>query len=202
MTPTRIRRTVAALVLTVLLTGLVPATVLGHAELATISPADGTTVTVAPTQIAITFTEPLDPKKSSIVLVPIGDSPILTGGVVDSADAKRMTLAVPGLASGAYEVRWTSASVLDGDLDRGVTNFTYSPPASSPTDENGSPPSATPSTAPPSVAPSQTPNAVGSNPGTPLTASSNDPLIPIFVALILLVALGLWLLRGRSRGAR
>jgi copper resistance protein C len=204
MTWPRARRSATPLALAVLLAALATGTVLGHAELAVISPADGTTVTVTPTEIAITFTEPLDPKKSSIVLAMVGDSPILTGGVVDSADTKRMTLAIPQLAGGAYEVRWTSASALDGDLDRGITHFTFNQPASSPTDGNGSPPSVVPSassapaSAPASAVPSPGPSAP---PATP-AASTSDAVIPIIVVLVALAALGLWFMRGRSRGVR
>ena len=104
-----------------------PAAVLGHAELDTMTPANGSTVTSAPTEIIATFTEPLDPSKSSIVVLNASGAQIASGGQVDAADAKKMTLALPPLEAGTYQVRWTSDSAQDGDLDRGTTGFTYAP---------------------------------------------------------------------------
>ncbi len=181
----------------------VPGGVAAHAELETVSPADGTTVTERPTEIVVTFTENLDPAKSSIVLAEVGNPPVLSGGEVSASDPKRMTLAIPELAAGAYEVRWTSASAEDGDIARGTTHFTYDPPASTPTDADASIPTTTPSAAP---AESASPNATVAAPtpspsaaGTP-AASTSDVLIPIVAAIVLIGVLGAWLLRGRSRG--
>ena len=91
------------------------------------TPANGSTVTAAPTEIVATFTEPLDPSKSSIVVLNASGAQIASGGQVDAADAKKMTLALPPLEAGTYQVRWTSDSAQDGDLDRGTTGFTYAP---------------------------------------------------------------------------
>jgi methionine-rich copper-binding protein CopC len=174
-----------------------PGAVLGHAELDTITPADGSTLGVAPAEIVATFTEALDPSKSSIVVVDASGATIASGGEVPADDTKQMTLALSSLAPGAYEVRWTSASAEDGDLDRGVTSFTYAPaPTPSPTPTLA--PSATPAptiaaTPSPSVAPSP------SSSGQPASSSSTDVLIPILVAVVLVGGLGYWLLRGRSR---
>ena len=178
-----------------------PAAVLGHAELDTMTPANGSTVTSAPTEIVATFTEPLDPSKSSIVVLNASGAQIASGGQVDTADAKKMTLALPPLEAGTYQVRWTSDSAQDGDLDRGTTGFTYAPaPTPSATASAGA--SATPAasvaaTSSPSVAASVAPSPSGS--GQPASTSTSDLLIPIVVAVILVAGLGYWLLRGRSR---
>jgi len=176
-----------------------PSAVLGHAELDTMTPATGSTVTAAPAQIVATFTEPLDPAKSSLVLVTSGGAQVASGGVVAADDAKKMTLALPSLAAGAYEIRWTTASALDGDLDRGTTTFTYAPaaPSASPSSAASATPAAsTAATPPPSVAASVAPSPSGS--GQPASTSTSDLLIPIVVAVILVAGLGYWLLRGRS----
>ena len=178
-----------------------PAAVLGHAELDTITPANGSTVTSAPAEIVATFTEALDPSKSSIVVLNAAGAQIASGGQVDAADAKKMTLALAQLEVGTYEVRWTSASAVDGDLDRGTTGFTYAP-APSPSATAAAAASATPAasaaaTPSPPAASSAAPSPSGD--GQPASTSTSDLLIPIVVAVILVAGLGYWLLRGRSK---
>lgn len=173
---------------------------LGHAELDTVSPADGSIVSAAPNQIVMTFTEALNPAKSSIVLVDGAGSTIAQGGSVSPTAPKQMTLDLPGLVPGAYQVRWTSASAADGDIARGTTSFTYSAPSPPPTEAPS--PSASPSapssagvSAEPSLAATPTPSLSPSSP----TASTTDALIPLLVVVIAVLAVGAWLLRGRSR---
>jgi copper resistance protein C len=178
-----------------------PASVLGHAELDTMTPANGSTVTTPPTEIVATFTEALDPAKSSLVVVNGSGAQIATGGAVAPDDTKKMTLALPSLEPGTYQVRWTSTSALDGDLDRGTTGFTYAS-AVTPSPTPSLAPSATPGpstavTPSPSAHPSLAPSPSGN--GQPASASTADLLIPIVVAVILIAGLGYWLLRGRSR---
>jgi hypothetical protein len=178
-----------------------PAAAAAHAELETVFPADGTTVTEAPTEIVMTFTEALDPAKSSIVLAEVGNPPLLSGGKVSADDPKRMTLAVPELPAGVYEIRWTSASAEDGDLDRGTTHFTYAPPPPAPTDDVSTPPSpsASPSAATASPSASASPSPSPSSSTTP-TASGTDVLLPIIAALVVIALFAAWLVRNRSRG--
>jgi methionine-rich copper-binding protein CopC len=181
-----------------LLFSLVPASALAHAELDTITPADKSTVGTAPTEIVATFTEELDPSKSSLVVVTSSGSQVASGGEVDATDKKKLTLTLPALEPGAYEIRWTSTSAEDGDIARGVTTFTFTP-APTPTPTPSLAPSATPApTAAPTPSPSLTAAPSPSGSGTP-TASNTDILIPIVVAALLVAGLGYWLLRGRSR---
>ena len=106
-----------------------------------------------------------------------------------------------GLAPGTYTIRWTSFSTEDNEQARGTTTFTVAA-ASTPS------PSPTPSvaTAAPSVAPSVAPSippAGSASPSAPPTApaaSTGDAVIPIVAALLVLAGLGVWLLRGRTRG--
>jgi methionine-rich copper-binding protein CopC len=173
-----------------------PAAVLGHAELDTITPPNGSTVTAAPAEIVATFTEALDPSKSSIVVLNSGGAQVATGATVDPADPKKMTLALPPLDAGTYQVRWTSASAQDGDHDRGTTGFTFAPapaPSTSPSPSpSASAASPSPSTAAATVAPTP------SGDGQPASTSTGDLIIPIVVAVILVAGLGYWLLRGRA----
>jgi copper resistance protein C len=176
---------------------LEPTVALGHAELDTVSPADGSSVETPPSEIVMTFTEPLDPTKSSIRLVNTNSKVVAEGSTVDASDPKTMRLALPDLPIGTYTARWTSSSALDGDLDHGTTSFTtgaIGPIPGTPLPGAGSAgPSIAPSVAPASVAPSP------SAPPSSSTGSTSDAIIPIVVALIVLAALGAWLLRSRAR---
>ena len=203
MTPRRLRRSLAALTGASLLAILLPVVVLAHAQLDTISPADKSSGP-PPQQIVGTFVENVDPSKSSYTVVDASGKVVANGGVVDPSNAKRMTLALPVLAPGAYTIRWTTLSADDNEIARGTTTFTVvaaspSPsatPVPSATAAASASPSAGPASAPPSLAPSPSPSG-GS--GTP--TSTTDALIPILAVLVILALLGLWLLRGRGRRA-
>jgi len=206
MTACRPRRSVASVAIAWLgLLVLAPAAVLGHAELATVTPADKSTVP-APSQIVMTFTENLDASASNIRLVDASGAVVAQGGTVDPGSPKEMTLALPSVTPGAYTIRWTSKSALDGDVARGTTTFTATAATPPPHSES---PSAEPSTASaePSVAPSAAPSSapsdapLASSGGSTSSTSSTDTLIPIIVAIVVLGGLGAWLLRRRSRQA-
>jgi methionine-rich copper-binding protein CopC len=202
MTPRHARRSIAALAGASLVLLLVPLAVLAHAELDTISPADKSSGP-APQQIVGTFVENVDPSKSSYTVVDASGKVIVSGGVVDPANTKRMTLALPVLTPGAYTIRWTTLSADDNEIARGTTTFTVvsptpPPPSATPEPSTAASPAASASAAPPSVAPTASPSPSG---GTGTPTSTTDVLIPILAVLVLLVLLGLWLLRGRSRRA-
>jgi methionine-rich copper-binding protein CopC len=198
----RTERRLAAVFALLTLAAMFPAVALGHAELATARPADKATVTGSPPEIVFTFTEPVVPSKSSLKLVDTGGHIVADGSTVDPTDAKTIHLVVAPQPPGAYTVRWTTASALDGDIAHGTTTFTIV--AASPS------PSVAPTTSvPPSVAasPAASSSAGASSPsvsaapsgGTGTPASTGDAVIPVIAALLILAALGLWLLRSRSR---
>jgi methionine-rich copper-binding protein CopC len=192
----------AALSAAIVLLTLAPASALGHAELATASPADKSTVTGSPPEIVFTFTEPVVPAKSSLKLVDSSSAIVADGSTVDPADAKKMHLVVPTQPPGKYTVRWTTASALDGDIAHGTTTFTIAAASPSPSvapSEAASPSAAPSEAASPSTvvaSPSASPSPSGGR-GTP--TSTSDAVIPVIAALIVLAALGFWLLRSRSR---
>jgi methionine-rich copper-binding protein CopC len=200
MTRHRARLRAASIAVALLATLGLPATVLGHAELDTISPADRATVAGSPAAIVLTFSQDLDPAKSSIRVVDAAGAVVVQGGTVPAGKPRELDLAITTpLPPGAYEIRWTSFSSEDGEQDRGVTSFTVTAaPSPSPTPA----PTATPASVVPSVAPSPTAPSVApapsAPPATPATSTS-DALIPIVVVLLVLAGLGAWLLRGRSR---
>lgn len=202
MTIRRNTRLLAALTIISLVLIALPGTVLGHAELSTVTPTDTSTVVGSPAEILMTFTENLDPGRSTIRLVNAAGAVVAEGGSVDPGDDVRtMRLAVPAdLAPGAYTIRWTSFSTEDNEQDRGTTTFTVAaatpPPSAPPSIGPSILPSASPSAA--SVAPSGVPSPTPSAPPTSPTASASDALIPIIVAVLAIIGLGLWLARGRS----
>jgi copper resistance protein C len=205
MTPRRPRRSVAAVAFATLCLFLVPGLALGHAELDTVSPKDKSSVEGTPT-IKMTFTETLDPAKSSITLIDASGAVVEGSSTATPGASKTMTFVVNGeLQPGTYTIRWTSASAEDGDIARGTTTFTVtaaaSPSASEEPTASATPsaaasgePSAVPSVAAsPSVVPTASPG-----PTTP-ASSTSDLLIPIIVVLVVIAGLGFWLLRGRGR---
>ncbi len=101
---------------------------LGHAELDTADPADKAVLQTPPTTITLTFTEDLDPSKSSFKLLAPDGSTVGTGG---ATAIRTMSLDNLELAPGAYQIKWTSASAADGDIARGELAFTVAQPAPS-----------------------------------------------------------------------
>jgi hypothetical protein len=104
-----------------------------------------------------------------------------------------LTLPTP-LQPGSYQIRWTTFSADDQEFDRGTTTFTVVAGSSPAPDASGVGPSVPAASVAVTVAPS-------APPATP-AASTGDAVIPVVAALIVVAALGLWLMRGRSRGAR
>ncbi len=196
----RVVRSGAAVSLAGFLLTVAAGVALGHAELDTANPPDKTAVAGVPAEVVLTFTEPLDPAKSSIKLADAGGSIVAQGSTVDTADPKTMRLPLPAtLAAGTYTVRWISASALDGDLDHGTTTFKVV--AASPNVTIVPTPEPTGSAiASPIVAPTAATPAPSSPPSVPVSSTS-DAIIPIVVVLILLAGVGLWFRRGRGRGA-
>jgi methionine-rich copper-binding protein CopC len=193
-------RAVLSAVIILLIVG--PSAVLGHAELDTASPADKSTVTGSPPELVFTFTEPVDPKKSSLKLVDSSGAIVADGSTVDPSDTKKMHLVVPTQPPGEYTVRWTTASALDGDIAHGTMTFTIVAASPSPSVAHSASASASASAAasepasPSPAAASPSPSPSGGS-GTP--TSTSDAVIPVIGALVVLAAFGLWLLRSRSR---
>jgi methionine-rich copper-binding protein CopC len=184
-----------------LLVTVLPAVVAAHAELETSTPADGATVeSPFDGPIVLDFSAALVEGSQAELIGPSGS--IVTESTV--GPGATMTLNPVGvLASGLYEVRWTSIAE-DGDVARGTFGFTVAPapPTPEPTAEPTPPPAASatpaasspPATAAPSEAPSPSPTADGGG-----TAGTGDMLLPIIVALLVVGAGAAYLLTRRNR---
>src|SRR6476659_535389 len=190
MRPFGFGRLATALAAAVLLIARVAIPAAAHAQLDKPTPADKATVTQPVTVVSGTFVERVNPNGSGLVVKLVGGGTVATGGV-DPSNAKQM-LATPSspLGSGSYLVEWTTVSLDDGELARGIWTFTVAvapsaaaTPATSPTPGSSATvaPSAATTVAPsaaPSTAPTPQPSAAEDTAG-----SGNDVIVPIIVAL-------------------
>src|SRR5207342_186027 len=94
-----------------------PAAVSAHAMLESAIPAVGSTVETPPPVVSAMFDDDLGASKSSIEVIGPDGTSIAKGGV-SAGSAKTLSVEVPLLAAGTYEVRWTAESE-DGHLERG-----------------------------------------------------------------------------------
>jgi copper resistance protein C len=168
---------------------------LAHSELVSSDPPDKTVLAASPAVITLTFSEAMDPAKSSFRLVgPAGE--VGTGMVAD--DPTRMTLDGLDLTPGGYEIQWTSAA-LDGDIVRGTLTFTVSEPAPAPPTPTPGPSEAAAPSAGSSIAPTAAPTPAPSAAPTDPASSSGDVVLPIVAALALVAVVGLAVLRRGRR---
>ncbi len=174
---------------------LVPGIALGHAELDTATPGPGDEVVGSPDEIVATFTQDLDLSRTAMTVRDASGQVVADGPVLGDGP-RELRLALPELAPGEYEVRWTSFSAEDSELERGRYSFTVLPapsPSPAPTDAPTDAATVAPATAaPPTVAPTPVASAAPTPPDSGVAA-----LLPIGIGAIVLVALGAWLLRRR-----
>ena len=97
-------------------------TAFAHAHMISSVPAANTEA-VAPADVTIHFTEPLEPAFSTITLADASGKPATPdASTVDSADARVMHLALPQLTSGRYAVHWVAVAT-DGHRTQGDFAF-------------------------------------------------------------------------------
>ena len=99
-----------------------------HAELMTATPATGSTIATAPTEIILTFSEEIDLKFSGAKLEDAMKMDFSTGAASLAKDNNK-TLVVPittPLAAGDYVVAWHNLSK-DGHKIKGSFKFTVKP---------------------------------------------------------------------------
>lgn len=187
----------AALIASLILGLLLPATASAHAELTATTPADGAVVVGHPTELSATFSEALSATSTLSLRNASGDR--LAVGGPDPADARRLVIdPIPALEPGAYEVRWTALSD-DGHVERGTWSFEVS--AAEPTA------TATPAPATSGDSPSpstRTPRPTDEGPpGSTVvgvtTVLSTDLLTAIVAALAIVLLGGAFLLGRRGR---
>jgi methionine-rich copper-binding protein CopC len=168
---------------------IAPASALAHAQIATSSPPNGSTVAPGLTQIILNFTEDISPEQSSARLIgPDGSAVPGVASAVDRADRTRMTVITQPLQAGKYTIKWLAVTENDSGHTNGAINFAV---AASNT-----------------VASSSDSSTTGvnrsSDTGTSPPTRGADPtwFVPLGVVagalLILLAAVGILLMRARS----
>lgn len=106
-----------------------PWVVLAHAELESSTPADGATLTEAPTEIRLVFDGELIPNGTSLTVTDASGSVVAEGELdLDVAERNEVAAALQVTRSGTYSVAWSAAS-LDGHVEEGVLAFTIEPAA-------------------------------------------------------------------------
>ncbi|HEY2022939.1 copper homeostasis periplasmic binding protein CopC [Paraburkholderia sp.] len=101
---------------------MVSSSALAHAHLISSTPAANADA-VAPTEVTIHFTEPLEPAFSKItVLDASGKSALAAASTVDSHDARLMRAALAQLDAGRYAVHWVAVAT-DGHRTQGDFAF-------------------------------------------------------------------------------
>jgi MYXO-CTERM domain-containing protein len=176
-----------------------PAVSSAHAALVSSDPANGATVPAGfAGPIVLTYSEGLRSGSHAELLAAGGAK--VADAAIDPANATRMlfTLAAP-LEPGAWTIQWTSVAA-DRDIQRGQVSFTVAAPTASPTAQPTLAPTAAP-TLLPTVAPAPSPPlpspSSSPTPG-PTGSTTADVVIPIVVALALVGAAALILLRRRG----
>jgi methionine-rich copper-binding protein CopC len=100
---------------------LAAAPAFAHSHPVTMTPAPDSVVS-APTEVSIVFSEDLEPKFSSLKLKDSAGNVVSKApSVLDPANAKHMTLALPPLPPGVYTLEWMSSSVDGHKLSRSYT---------------------------------------------------------------------------------
>lgn len=83
-----------------------------HAHLEKAEPAVGATVSPGPTQVRLTFSEPVEPRFSQVVLAQADGTAVPAGAAAgDPADARVLVLKLgQALPAGSYKVKWKAVS--------------------------------------------------------------------------------------------
>ncbi len=128
-----LRSRAAALVgMVVVVLGILAAagTAWAHAELLSSFPANQQLLEVSPTEIALQFTEGVDPIEPGIRLVDSNGNDVALGDVDQSAGSDRMRASIPStLDDGSYVVAWQAVSA-DSHRVRGSFTFSVGVPSS------------------------------------------------------------------------
>jgi len=104
------------------------AVVLGHSQLVSSSPGAGDSVPSAPTEIRLVFSEPIDPRYTSLDLLDGTGRTLLAGaGFVDPTDPRTLVAPIPtGVVltqNQIFTVDWRALSAADGHSTQGFLTF-------------------------------------------------------------------------------
>ncbi len=95
-----------------------------HAVLVNSVPADNSTLTTAPKQVDLYFSEAIDPNLSKVSVLDANGKKVDAGDMhLDPADATHMLVSLTQLGDGVYSVMWTAVSATDGHQTTGSFPF-------------------------------------------------------------------------------
>ncbi|HEX5396991.1 MAG TPA: copper resistance protein CopC [Candidatus Limnocylindria bacterium] len=138
--------------LAVVLWLLLPGPVAAHSELISSNPAANASLKEAPSELSMTFTEPIDPATASVQLLDENQAAIEGVGDVEApGDATVATITLPSLDPGVYTVSYRVTSATDGHVTSGIFAFQIDPTGTVPA-PTGSASSSSPSSDPATVA--------------------------------------------------
>lgn len=100
-----------------------------HALLAASSPADGATVDKSPSEVLLTFTEPLDPVLTVVHVLDASGARVEVGRTEIPGLPTRARVPLPRLPDGTYTVTWRTTSMRDGHTTAGTVAFGVGVPA-------------------------------------------------------------------------
>jgi len=111
------KRSLVTLATLALVAGLFASAAFAHADLASSTPAAGSTVAAAPAVVTLNFSEALTPASTGKVTGP-GGVVVSTGSQLSTTNAKQLTITLrSGLGNGLYTVSYHSIAMDDMDTD-------------------------------------------------------------------------------------
>src|SRR5215210_8086015 len=86
-----------------------------HAQLESSNPAADALLSIPPTELTLTFTEPVDPTALTVTALDERGQPVqLDTPRLDSSSDRRLLVSSSGFSIGTYTVSWTNRSTTDG----------------------------------------------------------------------------------------
>ena len=104
---------------------LLPAPALAHAHLAEAKPADGSVLTVPPSQFLLKFSEAAH--LTALSLLREGDAKAQKLGPLPAAASSTFSIAAPKLSAGTYTLSYRVIAADDNHLSSGEISFRVSP---------------------------------------------------------------------------
>ena len=130
MIPIRLRKPLLALAAAVSIVALSFSMALAHAVVIRSDPADGAVISHAPAEVRLWFSEAISPRLTqALVLNAAGAAIPDTSVSTDAGDATSMTISLPDLPDGLYNVVYSTLSADDGHATRGHLVFKIAPAA-------------------------------------------------------------------------
>ncbi len=106
---------------------LLPTLAFAHAQLETAVPMVGGTVSVAPAELQLHFSEALEPRFCKVSVTTASGQSVTAGALhLDPHDGEALLVPVAKLSAGTYKVSWHAVSV-DTHKTQGTYHFTVAP---------------------------------------------------------------------------